>query len=44
MVELEHNPPHVMLWASVTSTCLIGPYFFDGLVYITSYTEILRHA
>lgn len=43
MVKLEHNPPHVMLWAGVTATCLIHPYFFDGLVYITFFTEMLRH-
>lgn len=36
IVELEHNPPYVMLWAGVTAACLIAPYFFDGLVYITS--------
>jgi hypothetical protein len=30
MVELEHNPPHVMLWAGMTATHLIGPYVFDG--------------
>ena len=26
--ELEHNPPHVMIWAGITSDYLIGPYFF----------------
>jgi hypothetical protein len=27
--KLEDNPPHVMIWASMTSDYLIGPYFFD---------------
>jgi hypothetical protein len=27
---LEHNPPHVTIWAGMTSDYLIGPYFFDG--------------
>ena len=30
--ELEHNPPHVLIWAGMTSDYLIGPYFFDGPV------------
>jgi hypothetical protein len=42
MVELECNPPHVMLWAGMTAILLIGPYFFDGLVNTTSYAEMLR--
>jgi hypothetical protein len=29
---VEHNPPHVMIWAGMTSDYLIGPYFFDGPV------------
>ena len=27
--ELDNNPPHVMIWAGMTSDYLIGPYFFD---------------
>jgi hypothetical protein len=28
-MELEHNPPHVMLWARMNVTHFIGPYFFQ---------------
>jgi hypothetical protein len=41
MVGLEHNLTHVMFWAGMTGTHLIGPYFFNRLVYATSYTEML---
>lgn len=30
--EVERNPPHVMVWAAVSATSLIGPYFFDGAI------------
>jgi hypothetical protein len=33
---------HVMLWASMTATHLIGPYFFDGTVNAASYAEMLQ--
>ena len=39
--ELEHNPPHVIMWAGVTSDYLIGPYFFDGPVN-ASYSAMLE--
>jgi hypothetical protein len=42
MVELEHNPPHVMLWAGMTATHLIGPYFFDGPVNTAFCAEMLE--
>ena len=29
MQELEHNPPHMMIWVGMTSDYLIGPYFFE---------------
>jgi hypothetical protein len=41
-VELEHNPPHVILWAGMTVTHLIGHYFFDGPVNASSYAEMLE--
>ena len=40
--ELEHNPPHVMIWAGMTSGYLIGPYFFDGPVNAASYWAMLE--
>lgn len=40
--ELEHNPPHVMIWAGMTSDYLIGPYFFDGPVNAASYSAMLE--
>ena len=39
--ELEHNPPHVMIWAGMTSDYLIGPYFFDEPVNAASYSAML---
>ena len=39
---VEHNPPHVMIWAGMTSDYLIGPYFFDGLVNAASYSAMLE--
>ena len=39
--ELEHNPPHVMIWAVMTSGYLIGAYFFDGPVNAASYSATL---
>jgi hypothetical protein len=40
--ELEHNPAHVMLWAGMAATHLIGPYFCNGHVNAASYTEMLE--
>jgi len=40
--ELEHNPPHVIIWAGMTSDYLIGPYFFSGLVNAASYLAMLE--
>lgn len=40
--ELEHNPPHVMIWAAMNSRHLFGPYFFDGTVNQTTYLDMLR--
>ena len=42
MQELEHNPPHVMIWAGMTSDYLIGPYFLDGLVNAASYSAMFE--
>jgi hypothetical protein len=42
MVEWEHNPPHVKLWAGMTATQLSGPCFFSGPVKATSYTKMLE--
>jgi len=40
--ELEHNPPHVMIWTGMTSDYLIGPYFFNGPVNAASYLAMLE--
>jgi len=40
--ELEHNPPHLMVWASMSSDCLIGPYLIDGPVNVASYSAMLE--
>jgi hypothetical protein len=42
--ELEHNPPHVMIWTGVTPDYLriIGPYFLDGPVKAASYSAMLE--
>jgi hypothetical protein len=42
MVKLEHNPPHVILWAGMTAVHLICSYFFDGPVNTASYAEMLE--
>jgi len=42
MQELEHNPPHVMIWASMTSDYLIELHFFKGLVNAASYLAMLE--
>ena len=39
---LEHNPPHVMLWAGLTSNALLGPYFFTGSVNAETYSDMLE--
>lgn len=41
--EVENNPPHVMIWAALTSEHLIGPYFFDGNVNQESYANMIRN-
>lgn len=40
--EVENNPPHVMLWAGMTSEYLIGPYFFEGSVNQDSYLHMIN--
>ena len=40
--ELEHNPPHVMIWAGMTSDYLIEPYTSDGPVNAASYSAMLE--
>lgn len=40
--ELEHNPPHVMIWAAVSSRHIIGPYFFDHSVNQNTYLRMLQ--
>ncbi|GFG31169.1 hypothetical protein Cfor_00573, partial [Coptotermes formosanus] len=40
--KLEYNPPHVMIWAGMTSDFLFGPYFFDGPMNAASYSAVLE--
>lgn len=40
--EIENNPPHVMLWAGITSDHLLGPYFFEGTVNQDSYLRMIN--
>jgi hypothetical protein len=40
--ELERNPPHVMIWAAVSSRYLFGPYFFEGYVNGDIYLDMLH--
>jgi hypothetical protein len=37
------HPPHVMMWAAVTSELITGPYFFDVSVTDESYLELLSN-
>ena len=39
---MEHHPRHVMTWAGVTSTTLIGPYFYEVPVNAKTYCEMLE--
>jgi hypothetical protein len=42
-VELEHNPPHVMIWAGISARHIFGPYFFEGSVNQHTYLTLLRN-
>lgn len=39
--EVENNSPHVMIWAGMTSTYLLGPYFFEGSVNQHTYLQMI---
>jgi len=39
---MEGHPPYMMKWARVTSSHVIGLYFFDGAVSGVPYLEILK--
>jgi hypothetical protein len=42
--EIVQHPPHVMIWAGVTSEFVVGPYFFPcGGVNGEKYLEMLEH-
>ena len=42
--ELQQHPPHVMIWAGVTSDYVIGPYFFtNGGITGDSYLDMLEN-
>ena len=40
--QVAHHPPHVMVWAAVSSRYCIGPYFFDGPVNQEAYLSMLQ--
>lgn len=42
LVDLEYDPPHVMMWAGMTATHLVHLYFFDGPVNAASYANMLE--
>ena len=41
--EVEHHPPHVMLWGAMNSEHLFRPYFFIGLVNYRNYLAMLEN-
>jgi hypothetical protein len=41
--DVAQHPPHVTMWAGVTSDLIIGPYFFDVSVTGGSYLELVSH-
>jgi hypothetical protein len=41
--EEAQHPPHVMMWAGVSSELIIGPSFFHVSVTGESYLELLFH-
>uniref|UniRef100_H3A326 Tc1-like transposase DDE domain-containing protein n=1 Tax=Latimeria chalumnae TaxID=7897 RepID=H3A326_LATCH len=43
MEEIEHKPPHVMMWAALNARHVISPYFFNGSVNHKSYLEMLQN-
>ena len=40
--EVEHNPPHVMIWAGVSADHLIGQYFFEQSVNPKTYSPMIK--
>jgi hypothetical protein len=40
--ELEHNPPHVMIWSVISARHIFGPYFFEGSVIQHTCLTMLR--
>ena len=40
--EVEHNPPHVMIWAGVSADHLIGPYLFEHSVNQQTYSAMIK--
>ena len=41
--DLKHTPQGLHVWCGMTSTMLIGPYFFEGNVTGITYLELLRN-
>lgn len=41
-IPVKHSPQGLMVWCGMTSTGLIGPYYFDGPVTGDSYTAMLQ--
>lgn len=43
VIEEELNVPGVCVWAGISSSSVVGPYFFEGTVTAASYTEMLTN-
>lgn len=41
-IEVPHTPAGVMVWCGLTSTGIIGPFFYDGSVNAQSYLAMLK--
>ena len=41
--EVEHHSPYVMVWGTMKSELLFGPYFFDGPVNHLNHVAMLKN-
>jgi hypothetical protein len=41
--QVQQHPPSVMIWAAISATHLIGPFFISGSVTSQSYIDMLRN-
>lgn len=40
--QVQQNPPHVMVWAAMSASQLLGPYFIEGVMDSERYVQLLR--